>query len=67
MEIGKYYYKKLYKNPNIKILPPSNEHSKNIYWVVGILIKNKKIKSSLLAKKLLKYGLSLFPKEKFLV
>ena len=57
MEIGNRYYKNLRKNENLKILPPSKSYSKNIYWVVGILIKNKKIKSSLLAKKLLKYGI----------
>ena len=61
MEIGKYYYKKLHKNPNIKILPPSNEHSKNIYWVVGILIKKNKITSFNLSKKLVRYGIKTRP------
>jgi perosamine synthetase len=38
MTIGKRYYFNLFKNENIKILPPSSVHSKNIYWVVGIVI-----------------------------
>lgn len=61
MEIGSYYYKKLYQNPNIQILPPSNEVSKNIYWVVGIVIKKKKITASMLSKKLEKYGINTRP------
>jgi perosamine synthetase len=57
MEIGAYYYKKLHQNPNIQILPPSNTFSKNIYWVVGIVIKKNKITASILSKKLSKYGI----------
>ena len=49
------------ENPNIKILPPSNEHSKNIYWVVGILIKKNKITSFNLSKKLVRYGIKTRP------
>ena len=41
MNIGNYYFQKLKKNKNLQILPPSNSFSKNIYWVVGIVIKNK--------------------------
>ena len=61
MEIGKQYYKNLYKNKNLQILPPFTSYSKNIYWVVGILIKNRKIKASLLSKKLIKYGIMTRP------
>ena len=61
MEIGARYYKNLNKNDNLKILPPSKTYSKNIYWVVGILIKNKRIKASILSKKLLKYGIGTRP------
>lgn len=61
MEIGRRYYKNLNKNKNLQILPPSNSFSKNIYWVVGILIKKNKITASLLAKKLLKYGIRTRP------
>jgi perosamine synthetase len=57
MEIGAHYYKKLHQNPNIQILPPSNTFSKNIYWVVGIVIKKNKITASILSKKLSKYGI----------
>ena len=61
MEIGSYYYHKLNLNKNIQILPPSNSYSKNIYWVVGILIKNKKMEAAIMAKKLLKKGIQTRP------
>ena len=59
--IGKQYYKNLKLNKNLTILPPFISYSKNIYWVVGILIKNKKIKSSLLATELRKFGIMTRP------
>ena len=61
MEIGKYYYKKLYQNSNIQILPPSNAFSKNVYWVVGIVIKENIMTASKLSKKLSKYGIGTRP------
>jgi len=61
MEIGNYYYNKLYQNPSLQILPPSNTFSKNIYWVVGIVIKKGKITASMLAKRLAKYGIKTRP------
>ena len=61
MEIGRHYYEKLHKNQNIQILPPANSFSKNIYWVVGILIKKNKITASTLSKKLAKYGIRTRP------
>ena len=61
MKIGNYYYKKLNKNPNIQILPPSNVFAKNIYWVVGIVIKKGKITASMLSKKLAKHGIMTRP------
>ena len=59
--IGRQYYKNLKLNKNLTILPPFISYSKNIYWVVGILIKNKKIKSSLLTIKLRKFGIMTRP------
>ena len=59
--IGRQYYKNLRLNKNFTILPPFISYSKNIYWVVGILIKNKKIKSSLLAIELRKFGIMTRP------
>ena len=59
--IGRQYYKNLKLNKNLTILPPFISYSKNIYWVVGILIKNKKIKSSLLAIELRKFGIMTRP------
>ena len=61
MKIGSYYYKELYKNSNIRMLPPSNAFSKNIYWVVGIVIKKDKITASMLSKKLARYGIGTRP------
>jgi len=40
-EIGKRYYDNLKYNKNIYIQPLTNNYSKNIYWVFGILIKKK--------------------------
>ncbi len=59
--IGNYYYNKLSKNKNIYMTPPKLSYSKNIYWVVGILIKNKKILASKIIKNLNKYGIGARP------
>ena len=61
MEIGKRYYYNLFTNKNIRILPPKSNHSKNIYWVVGIVVENKKILAVDLAKKLKKFGIMTRP------
>ena len=61
MAIGKRYYSNLFTNKHIKILSPNNSYSKNIYWVVGIVLKNKKILAVDLAKKLLKFGIMTRP------
>ena len=58
MEIGNRYYKHLKNNKNLFIQKPFNEYSKNIYWVVGILIYNKKnINKKIIVKKLKKKGI----------
>ncbi len=61
MFIGMYYYKKLSLNKSIYMTPPSISFSKNIYWVVGILIKNKKILASNIIKKLKEHGIGARP------
>jgi len=61
MNIGRCYFQKLKNNKNLQILPPSNLFAKNIYWVVGIVIKKKKIIASKLTKKLAKYGIQTRP------
>ena len=45
-EIGSRYFNQLKNNKNIYIQPIKNAHSKNIYWVVGILIVNKEYKKN---------------------
>jgi perosamine synthetase len=50
--IGAYYHEKLKDNQNIYIPPPTKNNIKNIYWVVGIVIVNTKLKID--AKKLMK-------------
>ena len=61
MFIGKYYYKKLSLNKSIYMTPPSIAFSKNIYWVVGILIRNKKILASNIIQKLKAHGIGARP------
>ena len=61
MYIGNYYYKRLSKNINIYMTPPKISYSKNIYWVVGIVIKKKKILASSVIKKLATYGIGARP------
>ena len=41
--VGKTYYKYLNKNKNLFIPIPEKKYSKNIYWVIGVVIKNKKL------------------------
>ena len=59
--IGEYYYKRLKDHKYIYMTSPSNSFSKNIYWVVGILIKNKRILASKIITKLRKYGIGARP------
>lgn len=62
IQIGTRYYKNLCKNPNILINPPKNlKGQENIYWVVGILIKNKKIKAKKVSKILKKLNIETRP------
>ena len=61
MEIGNYYFQRLSQNKNIYITPPKISYSKNIYWVVGIVIKNKKILASKIIKKLGSFGIGARP------
>lgn len=56
-EIGNLYFKHLLKNKNLYIQSPTYKKLVNIYWVVGILIKNKKITAERLRKKLLNQGI----------
>jgi len=51
-KIGSIYYKLLKNNKFLFIPKPKNLYSKNIYWVVAILIINKK---KLTAKKVIQY------------
>ena len=61
MQIGNYYYKRLIDNKNIFMTPPKISYSKNIYWIVGIVIKNKKILASKIIKKLNTFGIGARP------
>ena len=61
MFIGNYYYKKLKSNKGIYLTPPKISYSKNIYWVVGVLIKNKKVLASSIIKKLNTHGIGARP------
>ena len=61
MYIGKYYFQKLTKNKNIYMTSPKISFSKNIYWVFGIFIKNKKILAKKVIKKLNDHGIGARP------
>jgi perosamine synthetase len=57
INIGKYYYSLLKNKKNIYIQKPILGKNKNIYWVVGILIKNKKKLAMSVRKKLNQLGI----------
>tara|TARA_B100000902_G_scaffold136412_1_gene134649 strand:- start:978 stop:2129 length:1152 start_codon:yes stop_codon:yes gene_type:complete len=61
MFIGKYYHKKFSDNKNLYITPPSISYSKNIYWVVGLVIKNKKVLASKIIRRLKNFGIGARP------
>jgi len=61
MYIGNYYFNKLHKNKFIQMTPPKLVYSKNIYWVVGLLINNKKMLASTAIQKLRSYGIGARP------
>ncbi len=55
-EIGKRYHSKLKNNKSIFIQNLSNEYSKNIFWIVGVLIRKKtNLKRDSLVKKMLNH------------
>ena len=54
-EIGKKYYDKLKNCKNIYIQKPKINNIENVYWVVGILILNKKITALKYRNELKKY------------
>ncbi len=56
-EIGNYYYNKFKNNKKIMVQPPILNKEKNIYWVFGILIKDKKYSKDIIVKQLLKKGI----------
>ena len=61
-EIGDLYYEKLKNNKNLILQKKKTSYSNNIYWVFGILIKNKKkFNRNSVMKKLLKYGVDTRP------
>tara|TARA_B100000579_G_scaffold63120_1_gene46366 strand:- start:1479 stop:2600 length:1122 start_codon:yes stop_codon:yes gene_type:complete len=54
--IGKLYFNNLKNIPNLFIQKPKlNKNFENVYWVVGVLIKNNKITAEKFRKKLEKY------------
>jgi perosamine synthetase len=63
IEIGKRYYSKLKDNKNFYIPKPIYNNKKNIYWIVGILLKsnNKKITAKILGNYLKLRGIETRP------
>lgn len=60
-KIGKFYYENLKDINSIQIQPLQSKYSKNIYWVFGIVIKNRKININELRQNLLKKGIQTRP------
>ena len=61
-EIGNFYYNNFKTNTNVIIQPNKLEYASNIYWVFGILLKNKFYnKRSMIQKKLLKKSIETRP------
>lgn len=56
-EIGGLYYKLLKNNKYIYIQPPVKDNLENVYWVVGILLKNKKYTANYFKNELKKKGI----------
>ena len=60
--IGNKYFNALKLNKNIILQLNKNSFAENLYWVFGIVLKNKfKNKRNLIMKKLLKYGIETRP------
>lgn len=60
--IGNFYYNKLKNNKKIILQKNSVSFAKNIYWVFGVLLKNKQKKNrDYIQKKLLKKGIETRP------
>ena len=62
-EVGKEYFKRLKDNKNIYIPETKRVYAKNIYWVIGLVITNKKLRidAKKLMKKLMNYGIQTRP------
>ena len=61
--VGNEYFQKLKDNKNIYIPETSRSYAKNIYWIIGFVITNKKLKidAKKLMKILMKYGIQTRP------
>jgi perosamine synthetase len=57
ISVGKQYYRYLKNNKNIYVQKPKLDNITNVYWVVGVLIKNKKILAEKIQNKLKKIGI----------
>jgi len=62
-KVGDEYFQKLKDNKNIYIPETSRSYAKNIYWIIGFVITNKKLKidAKKLMKILMKYGIQTRP------
>ncbi len=60
-KFGEMYFKRLKNLKFVSLQPKKNYFSNNIYWVIGIVIKNKKIKIKNVRKKLLDKGIQTRP------
>ena len=61
--VGRMYYQLLKDNEKIFIPKPKNKYSKNIYWIIGVVIKKKKLNlnAKTIMSKLQKYNIGSRP------
>ena len=57
-----FFYNKILNKMNLPIkLPSEKSYCSSVFWMYGIVIKNKLMKASILAKKLMRYGIETRP------
>ena len=60
-KIGKQYFHYLKDIKSLKVQKFKTQYSKNIFWVIGVIIKKKNINVNKLRNRLLKYGIQTRP------
>ncbi len=57
-----FFYNKILGRMNLPLqLPSERSHCSSVFWMYGVVIKNKHMKASMLAKKLMEFGIETRP------